>query len=251
MTSRDGMWMPSVADEECTEWMVLAVALAALERMSAPTTMTMTKATGGQFPGAEAFYGYIHGCLKSPGSPIAMSVKAARAVARFVPGVQSTLKSRDDILRRVLRDACDATCLATLRLTSDDLDWALHAVESRANNFSFEGSSDELRPYANGANPLGSHPTLCPVFDLMNHVGPGNTNVIVADGLVKGGGTSTGVPTAGAVIGSLPSIVIGVLVPIAAGKEIGYEYNVPRRQEQGHLQIDVAACLTRWGFTPN
>lgn len=140
-------------------------------------------------------------------------------------------------------------------LTAQTILWAFDMVQSRANNFSFVKSTTDLRPYGiSGAPILGMQPTMCPVFDMMNHVP--ETNVLVADTLVHAGAqpgaeqqevsaeaeSSAGQLQPLQLDEFVPAIVIGALRDINCGEEIGYAYAATP---------DVATSLSRWGFAPN
>ena len=137
--------------------------------------------------------------------------------------------------------------------------WAYEMVTSRANNFSFVKTSTELRPYGFYPTPIiGQQPTMCPIFDMMNHIR--ETNVLVADTLINNGGGSeknnesegdheiASPPPCNDGLSMLemdnftPSIVLGAMRPIKKGEEIGYSY---------YATPDIAMSLTRWGFSPN
>ena len=128
--------------------------------------------------------------------------------------------------------------------------WAYDMVRSRANNFSFDGSTAKLRPYGlyDAPPPPGALPTMCPYFDMMNH--KPMTNVLVADVVVEGDAKEGS--------GSSDScLVIGALVPLPVNTQLCYCYNAPRLPEvpgsssPGKLPpIDKEQCLVRWGFLP-
>jgi hypothetical protein len=139
-------------------------------------------------------------------------------------------------------------------VTPQDILWSYEMVSSRANNFSFKRCSPELRPYGLYPTPIfGQEPTLCSVFDMMNHIK--ETNVLVADTLIHNGNTDNSEQdqndqesNSASSLAPLrqdsftPSIVLGALRPIKQGEEIGYAY---------HATPDVASNFARWGFSPN
>ena len=143
-----------------------------------------------------------------------------------------------------------------------DLAWAFDIVASRANNFSLSMShaTDMPRPYgvvmtgAGGEEHAipGAEPTLCPVFDLLNHAAL--TNVLVADCRMRPPPrrmfASDAANAPFSVVqreSQVPCLVIGALGPIPRGAQLVYRYNAPRTVAGG---VDLGECLARWGFVP-
>lgn len=243
------------------QWATLAIVIAAMRRRLEAQDRTETFCDD---PVTLKFIEpYVLDCLgslpgPSPLPPVAALVTKAEESFQLYPAWKECnrlLAVRRALAKSLETRVTDASWLAPLRLNAeDDLLWGMHMVDSRANMFSFEGSTDDLRPYGifGGGAPPGAEPTLCPVFDMMNHVPLAKTNVVVSDTLVKvraayGGGAKAEekplVPT--------PGIVLGTLRSVAAGEEVGYCYNYLPDATKAATDAAWIHCMARWGFVPS